>query len=161
MTERERSDAYADELAVLLVARLRDGLSSRGLGSRWIGRSSDAMLLAAINGSYPIGRPYDGWDLGRCLVTRAVAPPELQAVADTLELEAREQEARRIWRVLAWNLKARLEAVEEGVETFEEAFLAHLLDETTGETVFEQLARTGRVELGEPLLPQLEAGGEA
>jgi hypothetical protein len=69
-----------------------------------------------------------------------------------------EQEAKRIWRVLAWNLKARLEAVEEGVETFEEAFLAHLLDERTGETVYEQLVRTGTVELGGPLLPELGAG---
>lgn len=57
------------------------------------------------------------------------------------------QEERRIWRVLAWNLKARMVAVQEGVETFEEAFLAHLLDPVTGETVYEQLARTGRVEL--------------
>jgi hypothetical protein len=39
----------------------------------------------------------------------------------------REQEARRIWRVMAWNLKARLISVEEGVETFAEAFLAHLV----------------------------------
>jgi hypothetical protein len=72
-----------------------------------------------------------------------------------------EQEAKRIWRVLAWNLKARLEAVEEGVETFEEAFLAHLLDERTGETVYEQLVRTGTVELGAPLTPALPAGGAA
>jgi hypothetical protein len=72
-----------------------------------------------------------------------------------LELEAQDQEARRIWRVLAWNLKARLEAVEEGVETFDEAFLAHLLDEQTGETIYEQLARTGSVELASPLTPAL------
>lgn len=45
-----------------------------------------------------------------------------------------EQEARRIWRVLHWNLKTRMEAIAEGVETFEEAFLAHLLDERTGRT---------------------------
>lgn len=74
-----------------------------------------------------------------------------------LRLEADEQEAKRIWRVLAWNLKARLEAVQEGVETFEEAFLAHLVDERTGETIYEQLARTGSVQLEAPLL-QLGAG---
>lgn len=66
--------------------------------------------------------------------------------------EAEEQEAKRIWRVIAWNLKARMEAVQEGVETFEEAFLAHLLDERTGETFYETLARTGKIDLGEPLL---------
>jgi hypothetical protein len=70
-----------------------------------------------------------------------------------------EQEERRIWRVLAWNLKARMVAVEEQVETFEEAFLAHLLDPRTGTTVYEQLADTGRVELEGPLL-QLTAGGD-
>jgi hypothetical protein len=70
-----------------------------------------------------------------------------------------EQEERRIWRVLAWNLKTRMVAVEEGLETFEEAFLAHLLDERTGQTIYEQLAETGRVELSAPLLA-LPAGGD-
>lgn len=49
-----------------------------------------------------------------------------------------EQEAKRIWRVVAWNIKARLVAVEEGVETFEEAFLAHMVT-STGETVYEHI----------------------
>lgn len=69
-----------------------------------------------------------------------------------------EQEEKRIWRVLAWNLKARMVAVDEGVETFEEAFLAHLLDARTGQTIYEQLAHTGTVQLAQPLLA-LEAGG--
>jgi hypothetical protein len=68
-----------------------------------------------------------------------------------------EQEERRIWRVLAWNLKARMVAVEEQVESFEEAFLAHLLDPQTNQTIYEQLAKTGAVQLAQPL-PQLEAG---
>jgi hypothetical protein len=69
-----------------------------------------------------------------------------------LEHEMREQEAKRIWRVLAWNLKARLVAVEEEVETFAEAFLAHLIDPGTGQTIFEQLSDTGSVQLASPLL---------
>jgi hypothetical protein len=68
-----------------------------------------------------------------------------------------EQEEKRIWRVLAWNLKARMVAVEEKVETFEEAFLAHLLDPQTGRTIYEQLAETGKVQLTKPL-PALTAG---
>lgn len=63
-----------------------------------------------------------------------------------------EQEERRTWRVLAWNLKARMVAVEEGVETFEEAFLAHLLDPRSGRTVYEHLAEDGHIELPAPLL---------
>lgn len=73
-----------------------------------------------------------------------------------IELEMVEQEAKRIWRVMAWNLKARLVAVQEGVETFQEAFLAHLLDERTGMTIYESLATDGRVELARPLV-QIEA----
>lgn len=68
------------------------------------------------------------------------------------EAAAIEQEAKRIWRVIAWNLKARMVAVEEGVETFEEAFLAHLVNAQTGRTVYEELADSGRVELGTPPL---------
>lgn len=69
-----------------------------------------------------------------------------------IEHELAEKEARRIWRVMAWNLKARLVAVEENVETFAEAFLAHLIDPATGQTVFEQLSDTGRIDLGRPLV---------
>jgi hypothetical protein len=65
---------------------------------------------------------------------------------EDFEAELDEQE-KRIWRVMNWNLKARLVAVDEGVDTFEEAFLAHLLDERTGMTIYEHLARDGRVEL--------------
>lgn len=77
---------------------------------------------------------------------------------DNLMEEAQEQEARRIWRVLHWNLKARLEAVEEGLETFVEAFLAHLVNKATGRTVYEELSNEGRIELDEPL-PRLALPG--
>jgi hypothetical protein len=77
--------------------------------------------------------------------------------ADEIRDGLYEQEERRIWRVLAWNLKARMVAVQEEVETFEEAFLAHLLDPRTNSTIYEQLAQTGTVQLEAPLL-QLSAG---
>ena len=76
---------------------------------------------------------------------------------EDFEAEMVEQEARRIWRVMAWNLKARLVSVEEGVETFAEAFLAHLVNPQTGQTVYEDLADTGIVELGQPIAGFLEA----
>ena len=78
---------------------------------------------------------------------------------DQVRDELYEQEERRIWRVLAWNLKARMVAVQEEVETFEEAFLAHLLDPRTNRTIFEQLADTGTVQLDSPLLA-LGAGAD-
>lgn len=89
-------------------------------------------------------------------------PPEMEplrkraknARTKTLEdiyEEAMDQEARRIWRVLFWNLKSRMEAVEEGVETFLEAFLAHVVNAATGRTVYEELSSEGRVELTDPM----------
>lgn len=63
----------------------------------------------------------------------------------------REQEARRVWRVLYWLVKSRMEAIEAGVETFEQAFLAHLLDPRSDLTVYEAMVDAGA-------LRQLEAG---
>jgi hypothetical protein len=82
---------------------------------------------------------------------RAAASRSRRSVDET-RITLSEREDKRIWRVLSWNVKARLEAVEEGIETFEEAFLAHLLNESTGQTIFEQLAETGQVQLDRPLL---------
>lgn len=48
--------------------------------------------------------------------------------------EAYEQAVRQRWRALALVIKAKLEAVEAGIVTFDEEFLAHLVL-PTGETV--------------------------
>jgi len=40
---------------------------------------------------------------------------------------AHEQEIRRRWRALALAIKAKLEAVETGITTFDEEFLAHIV----------------------------------
>lgn len=55
-----------------------------------------------------------------------------------------EQACRERWRALHLCVKAKLEAIDAGVETFEDAFLAHVQTDT-GETV------------GERLRPQLDA----
>ncbi len=47
---------------------------------------------------------------------------------------------RRLWRALLLCVKARLEAVESGIETFEEAFLAHVVM-PDGATVYEHTAK--------------------
>ena len=74
-------------------------------------------------------------------VQRAVSRSKAQIVDDMVE-----QEARRIWRVLFHGLKARLVSVDEGVETFEQAFLAHLVDPTTNRTLWE--SAKGLIEQG-------------
>jgi hypothetical protein len=48
-----------------------------------------------------------------------------------------EYEAMRVWRVLFHAIKARLVGVEDGLETFEQAFLSHLVDPVSGRTVWE------------------------
>jgi hypothetical protein len=64
---------------------------------------------------------------------------------------ALEAEERRRWRALVLVIKARLEAVAEGVETFDEAFLAHIVT-PGGATILEELRRiektTGQRMLG-------------
>jgi hypothetical protein len=83
---------------------------------------------------------------------KAKAERAYRKTADEIRDEMYEQEEKRIWRVLSWNLKARMVAVEENVETFEEAFLAHLVDQQTGRTIYQSLAEDGRVQLAAPLL---------
>lgn len=63
------------------------------------------------------------------------------------------QEERRIWRSLLLVIKAKLEAVESEIATFEEEFLAHIVmpnDRTVGELIVPQIAdaySTGRMPL--------------
>ena len=51
---------------------------------------------------------------------------------------AADQRKRQRWRALLLCIKAKLETVESGIETFEEAFLAHVVIPGSGLTVYEQ-----------------------
>ena len=76
-----------------------------------------------------------------------------QRVNQAKAVEGRQDsETRRVWRVLYWLLKTRMEAIDAGVETFEQAFLPHLLDEQSDRTVYEAMTDSGA-------LKQLESGG--
>lgn len=65
----------------------------------------------------------------------------------------REQEERRIWRSLLLVIKAKLEAVDTGIATFEQEFLANIVmpnGRTVAEIVLPQIAEsysTGRMPL--------------
>ncbi|WP_022886395.1 hypothetical protein [Glaciibacter superstes] len=54
-------------------------------------------------------------------------------------VEAYEQAVRQKWRALALMVKAKLEAVDSGIVTFEQEFLAHTVL-PNGRTVFEETA---------------------
>jgi hypothetical protein len=76
---------------------------------------------------------------------------------------AYEQEIRRLWRALALVIKAKLEAVESGIATFEEEFMPWVVlpdGSTVGQFMAPQIARA--YESGEmpKLLPGLPAPGE-
>jgi hypothetical protein len=54
--------------------------------------------------------------------------------------DAVEGEERRRWRALLLVIKAKLESVESGIETFEQAFLANVVIPGSGETIGEWAA---------------------
>ncbi len=61
--------------------------------------------------------------------------------------EAREQEERRVWRSLLLVIKAKLEAVQTGIATFEEEFLAHIVmpnGRTVADMIVPQIADSYR-----------------
>lgn len=82
--------------------------------------------------------------------------------------QAVEQEIRSRWRALLLSIKARLSAVEAGIETFEEAFLPYVLlpgGSTVATTVLPLVTRayeTGRMPAGLALAaPAASVEGEA
>lgn len=113
-------------------------------GRRWAAVTFEARTLG-VRMRVPLKQVDEGDVRARAVRSRT------KGVVD-VRREMGAQEERRIWRVLAWNLKARLVAVEEGLESFEEAFLPHLIDPRTNRTIYEQLATDGRVELPMPLV---------
>lgn len=69
----------------------------------------------------------------------------------------REEEVRRLWRALLLVIKAKLESVESGIESFEEAFASQILltnGQTVGQWLVPQLAASASAGDMPPLLPQ-------
>ncbi|KKL50766.1 hypothetical protein LCGC14_2302160, partial [marine sediment metagenome] len=54
------------------------------------------------------------------------------------------------WRAVYWALKSRMESISYGIETFEQAFLAHF------EAGLDEKGRS--VTIGDRLIPRLRAG---
>jgi len=66
-----------------------------------------------------------------------------------------DQDGRQRWRALLLVIKAKLECVENGIATFEEEFLAHIVlpnDQTVGEAILPRVAQV--YEHGGLLLPE-------
>lgn len=74
---------------------------------------------------------------------------------DLQAIDAQKQACRQRWRALALVVKAKLEAVECGITTFEEEFLAHIVlpnGSTVGKWIGPQLARAYSTNAMPPLL---------
>lgn len=82
------------------------------------------------------------------------------ARAPEAALKEWEQAVRQRWRALALVIKAKLEAVESGISTFEDEFLANIVlptGETAGSWMRPQIAEAYRVGAMPVLLPMLPA----
>lgn len=69
------------------------------------------------------------------------------------------QEVRRRWRALALSIKGKLEAVETGIMTFEQEFMAHIVlpgGQTVGDFMTPQIEEAYRSKKMPQMLPLLE-----
>lgn len=72
---------------------------------------------------------------------------------------AYQAECRRLWRSLVLVIKSKLEAVESGIETFEDAFLANIVlpsGQTVGEFIEPQIEASYRTGQMPPMLPGVD-----
>ena len=72
-----------------------------------------------------------------------------------------QQAVRQRWRALTLIVKAKLEAIETGITTFEEEFLSYIVlpdNSTVGETLLPQLEDTYRTGEMPPMLPATPPG---
>jgi hypothetical protein len=77
------------------------------------------------------------------------------------QMEAWEQGCRSRWRALFLCIKAKLESIESGIETFEDAFLAHIQmpdGHSVSEHVLPRIASAYETGSMRPLLPAPKGG---
>lgn len=82
-----------------------------------------------------------------------------QKRTDTQTGNAYQAECRRLWRSLVMVIKAKLESVESGIETFEQAFMANVVlpgGMTVGEFMSPQIAESYRTGQMPPMLPGVD-----
>lgn len=81
--------------------------------------------------------------------------------SETVARKAWEQACRSRWRALLLTIKAKLEAIEVGISTFEEEFLAWTVIPGTSGTVYQEIGPrlADAIETGEPPRLLLGPGG--
>lgn len=86
-------------------------------------------------------------------------PAQKQRRSPAAQEKEWEQASRQKWRALALVVKAKLEAVESEITTFEEEFMAHILlpnGQTAGEYVLPQIEEAYELGTMPGMLPMLE-----
>jgi hypothetical protein len=127
------------------MGEIRRALRAHGAGEVALVQRDASAEVAFRHGPWSVRltvpvRPMSDDDVLALARRRKVAAAKLLAVGGV------ELEERRVWRVLYWLLKSRMEAIDAGVETFAEAFLPHLVDPGTDRTVYEAMVAAGAVE---------------
>lgn len=79
--------------------------------------------------------PQEGFE---ALVTLADQAYHIRVMATCKKVSDREQEERRVWRVLFWHLKAMFEAADSGVIAIEDIILPYLVT-PDGRTIAEHI----------------------
>ncbi len=85
-------------------------------------------------------------------------PSQKQRRSTESQTKAWEQATRQRWRALPLVVKAKLEAVESEITTFEEEFLAHILlpdGQTAGDYLLPQIETAYKTSIMPPMLPML------
>lgn len=83
-----------------------------------------------------------------------------QVRTSTQHNNAYQAECRRLWRSLVLVIKSKLESVESGIETFEDAFLANIVlpnGQTVGDYLEPQIEATYKSGQMPPLLPGVDS----
>lgn len=80
--------------------------------------------------------PREGFE---ALVTLSEATYHIRVMATCNEKHGREQEERRVWRVLFWHLKAMFEAADSGVIAVEDIIMPYIVT-PDGRTISEHIA---------------------
>jgi hypothetical protein len=115
----------------------RYGATNTGYGEQ---QNAASILFTMRGRQYRMELPYP--DLSQF----QYAPRHVRRTSLQMQ-QAREQEMRRLWRALVMVVKAKLEAVQSGIVTFEQEFLAYTVlddNQTVGQWIEPQIAG-GRV----------------
>lgn len=109
-----------------------------------------------------------GWGEGKAVIQFDAAGRRIRfelplPIQPEKRLDAWEQQCRQRWRCLVLILKAKLEAVESGITTIEDEFLAHIVlpgGKTLGQWARPQVAEAYKNNRLPPMLPGATADGE-